>query len=40
MSNQQTVKKSLAVVTLIVGTILAFSYSKIRTGNSSLKKEA
>jgi energy-coupling factor transport system substrate-specific component len=29
-----------AVVTLIAGTILAFSYSKIRTGNSSLKKEA
>lgn len=29
-----------AVVTLIVGTILAFSYSRIRTGNSSLKKEA
>ncbi len=27
-------------VTLIVGTILAFAYSKIRTGNSSLQKEA
>ncbi|MHB8063333.1 MAG: ECF-type riboflavin transporter substrate-binding protein [Ruminiclostridium sp.] len=29
-----------AVVTLIVGTILAFTYSKVRTGNSSLKREA
>jgi energy-coupling factor transport system substrate-specific component len=29
-----------AVITLIVGTILAFTYSKVRTGNSSLNKEA
>lgn len=29
-----------AVATLIVGTILAFTYSKIRTSSSSLKKEA
>ncbi len=29
-----------AVVTLIVGTILAFAYSKNRTASSSLKKEA
>lgn len=29
-----------ALVTLIVGTLLAFAYSKIRTKNSSLQKEA
>jgi energy-coupling factor transport system substrate-specific component len=29
-----------AVVTLVVGTILAFAYSRIRTPSSSLKKEA